>query len=173
MIRKTILRLFGVLLALTGTTETIAQTQPNFLVTVNGQPVVKHLKAVYLTKDAYAGQTYAERRYVYADMVCLVSGEGDDAQTEYLHPLTARIVFGDDIALGVESVSILDAGNQDGQLHIKGLPAYMPAIVYDASGRQCQNTRTTADGTLVNADALPRGLYIVKAGQTAIKFNKK
>lgn len=62
-------------------------------------------------------------------------------------------------------------GSIGSQLSISGLPDGTPVSLYDASGRLIAVTTVSAQPW--NASSLRPGVYILKAGATVIKFNKK
>lgn len=64
-------------------------------------------------------------------------------------------------------------GSIDGRLRLTGCAEGTEIKIYDAGGRKMSSTRVATDETVVNVGGLPTGIYVLRAGKTAIKFMKK
>ena len=74
---------------------------------------------------------------------------------------------------GIEGIRLYNAGNQDGKLSLGGIKPGTPVRVYDTAGRMRLATTAGKEHALIGLESLPHGIYIIRAGDTAIKFTKK
>jgi hypothetical protein len=84
------------------------------------------------------------------------------------------VFFGDAIT-NVNDLRIYEIVETDGNdLQLRGLKEGDLVMVYNTSGRKCISTRAGADGVVTDISSLPKGVYIIKAGQTVFKYyNRK
>ena len=120
--------------------------------------------------------TYVSSRYnfgVETETVNLVfiDAEGKRTVEEY-HPTTVQLWFNAD-PNGIEGIRLYNAGNQDGKLSLGGIKPGTPVRVYDTAGRMRLATTAGKEHALIGLESLPHGIYIIRAGDTAIKFTKK
>jgi len=149
--------------------------QTSAAVTVNGNVVTYKVTSLYLTtgKNGFLYQgTLPRVAIVYAHDEDQPLQDGD---YDLVHPMVCRVLFGKDIATGLRNLSINEIQQLDGnELRLGGLREGETVRVYNAAGRLCLTTRATATGAVVGLKALPRDLYIIKAGNTAFKYiNRK
>ena len=168
-------RLSAVVLMLTFMLPNIkAQTAetPATAIFVNGQVVERQVIAMYLTYASDGGFRYSAT----APRVVLVY-QTDSTSTgptyDYFHPYACRALFGDAIT-NINDVRLYEIVKTDGDLQFQGLQEGQPVVVYNASGRLCLNARAGAGGHVEGLNSLPKGVYIIKAGQTVFKYyNRK
>ncbi len=64
-------------------------------------------------------------------------------------------------------------GSVKGRLTLTGCPAGTPVSIYDTAGRQVRRSVAANGQTVIDVSSMTPGVYILKAGDTAIKFTKK
>ena len=87
-----------------------------------------------------------------------------------VHPAVVDILFGNTGG----NTKFFNATGIDGKnADVKGLKAGDPVTVYDMSGKQCLSTVAGANGTVIATESLPKGTYVIRSGDVAIKFVKR
>ena len=144
---------------------------PSSAVTVNGKVVTRKVTSVELTTD--------NNGFLYNGKVPRVAiiyehDEGQplqDGDYNLVHPIVCRVLFGNKVETGLRDLSLREIQQLSGnELRLSGLREGEMVRVYNAAGRLCLTTRATASGAVVSLKALPRDLYIIKAGNTAFKY---
>ncbi len=141
----------------------------DYSIIVNGSPIEKpmNLESIY---------SWSESTSSYLSVVKLrlswVEDNGDYSFLDF-HPLQLQILFGESVATDIDKVCLFDGGDVKGKATLEGLPSGTPVLVYDSAGRMCLSTRTGNGQTVLDTSSLTRGIYVMKAGKTVIKFNKK
>ncbi len=145
-----------------------AETQ-DVVVTINGKALTKRLTEVYFSTTSENGYQFAEAS---EESICLVFTDAEGKKTrEYYHPTTVQLWFNADPD-GIEDVRLFNADELDGKLRLRGIAPGTPVKVYDTAGKMCLST-TAGKQTRIDLNGLGRGIYIIRAGKTAIKFMKK
>ena len=145
------------------------QTQtPPAVVTVNG--VAQELKLVAIGLNSTSQRDALGYNRPRAWVTYDVDGK---QETLYIHPSTCRILFGNAID-GVRGLRFFDvqtvAGNQ---LRLSGLAEKQTVRVYDTQGHLHATLQAANGSASVNMSSLPRGLYLIKAGQQVFKFTNR
>ena len=145
-----------------------ADTQ-DVVVTINGKALTKLLTEVYFSTPSGSNYQFAGAS---EEALCLVFTDAEGNKTrEYYHPMTVQLWFNAD-PNGIEDVRLFNADELDGKLRLKGIAPGTPVKVYDTAGKMCLST-TAGKQTRIDLNGLGRGIYIIRAGKTAIKFMKK
>ena len=98
----------------------------------------------------------------------------DDTQIMYPISQMLKIVFEDPTSLNDLSKSQIGYTLRDNQIIIEGLSVGNKVMIYNTAGLLCASFIAGSDGCLdISLDSLPTNIYIVKAGDTTIKFQKK
>ena len=149
--------------------------QTGSAVIVNGKVVTHKVTSLYLTtgKNGFLYNGTVPRVaiiYEHDEDRPLQAGDYD-----LVHPMVCRVLFGIDVNSGLRDLSLREIQQLDGnELRLSGLREGETVRVYNAAGRLCLTTRATDTGAVVDLKALPRDLYIIKAGKTAFKYiNRK
>lgn len=131
----------------------VAQTEST-VVTVNGSQVEKTL-----TRMTFSG-----------DRVILHFSDGSASRTEDMATVTVSL----SAVTGIDRVKTF-AGRQllDNELFLEGIAAGDRVTLYDVSGRMRMQTTAAAETVRLSLAGLKTGVYIVKAGNNIIKFQKK
>ena len=146
---------------------------PALTITVNGEVVERKVASMTLVNYYNDGIRYSSSTPRVA-----LTYETDSASSEepidYIHPYVCRVFFGDAIT-NVNDLRIYEIVETDGNdLQLRGLKEGDLVMVYNTSGRKCISTRAGADGVVTDISSLPKGVYIIKAGQTVFKYyNRK
>lgn len=141
-----------------------AETQ-DVVVTINGKVLTQQLVEAYVSSRYNFGVETETVNLVFID------AEGKRTVEEY-HPTTVQLWFNAD-PNGIEGIRLYNAGNQDGKLSLGGIKPGTPVRVYDTAGRMRLATTAGKEHALIGLESLPHGIYIIRAGDTAIKFTKK
>lgn len=131
----------------------VAQTEST-VVTVNGSQVEKTL-----TRMTFSG-----------DRVILHFSDGSASRTEDMATVTVSL----SAVTGIDRVKTF-AGRQllDNELFLEGIAAGDRVTLYDVSGRMRMQTTAASETVRLSLAGLKTGVYIVKAGNNIIKFQKK
>lgn len=89
----------------------------------------------------------------------------------------ARISL-EDATVGISPTSGASApsvnARDGGTIAVEGFPAGTPVTIYGTAGEMLAKARTDARGNArLSATSLPKGIYIVKAGNVTLKFEKR
>lgn len=89
----------------------------------------------------------------------------------------ARISL-EDATVGITPTSGASApsvnARDGGTIAVEGFPAGTPVTIYGTAGETLAKARTDARGNArLSATSLPKGIYIVKAGNVTLKFEKR
>lgn len=74
---------------------------------------------------------------------------------------------------GAEAAGPQVVGSVEARLTLAGCKAGMPIGIYDAAGRMVKECVADGGTTAIDVARLTPGIYVLKAGQTAVKFIKK
>lgn len=131
----------------------VAQTEST-VVTVNGSQVEKTL-----TRMTFSG-----------DRVILHFSDGSGSRTEDMATVTVSL----SAVTGIDRIKTF-AGRQllDNELLLEGIAAGDRVTLYDVSGRMRMQTTAASETVRLSLAGLKAGVYIVKAGNNIIKFQKK
>lgn len=170
--KKSFLMLFfflGALLLCTPETASAQNEKADYAVEVNGSALSKpgKLLGIYSVQEGTTD---------YLNVSCIrFYWEEENGENTYLdfHPLQVQLLFGDAAMQGIESIQIFDGGNVQDHMSLDGLPSGTLVSVYNTSGRLCFSIRIGEGQNVVDTSALPRGIYVAKAGKIVFKFNKK
>ena len=141
-----------------------AETQ-DVVVAINGKALTQRLAEAYVSTRSSFGVEAETVNLVFID------AEGKRTVEEY-HPTTVQLWFNAD-PNGIEGIRLYNAGNQDGKLSLGGIKPGTPVRVHDTAGRMRLATTAGKKHALIGLESLPHGIYIIRAGDTAIKFTKK
>ncbi len=99
------------------------------------------------------------------------------ATVEYPFEDVHKVEFADDVTSGVKSVKQSVASSTIRMtrygIELSGFSAHTPVMVYDLSGRVLAQVYTDQAGAArVDMQTMPKGVYIVKAEKSSIKFKK-
>ena len=162
--------MFLIALLLCSPSMMVAQgSAADYSIIVNGNPIEKplNLHSIHTWAESNTSCLSIQKLRLYWE-----EENGDYSFLEF-HPLQLQILFGESVATGIDKVCLFDGGDVQGKTTLEGLPEGMPVLVYDSAGRMCLSTRTGNGQTTLDTSSLPRGIYVVKAGKTVFKFNKK
>lgn len=100
-----------------------------------------------------------------------------DASVEHSYEDINKVYFDDNV------ITIIEKMQKDEQqkisitaheIEINGFERAIPVMITDLLGRLIISRATDANGSLlISRTDFPRGIYVVRVGQTAIKFNNK
>lgn len=125
-----------------------------------------------------AALTTIEKVEFAADSVCfiLAGDEGTDT-IKYARSGVDQILFKVSTATAIKSakaqadkVTIAAHGSQ---FTVSGIKAGTPVAVFDVNGRLAAQTKATGESVSLDATGLKSGIYLVRAGNKAIKIVKK
>lgn len=122
-------------------------------ITVNGRTVEK--TAVELTFDG--------------DNVVLHFSDG----TEETADMESVAIAFDNATTGIDQVKAFNlVGTTDGNIHLSGVQCGERIEVFDASGKVAQ-TKASSDTASLDITNMKSGVYVLRAGNTVIKFVKR
>lgn len=123
-------------------------------ITVNGRTVEK--TAVELTFDG--------------DNVVLHFSDG----TEETADMESVAIAFDNATTGIDQVKAFNlVGTTDGNIHLSGVQCGERIEVFDASGKKVAQTKASSDTASLDITNMKSGVYVLRAGNTVIKFVKR
>ena len=123
-------------------------------ITINGRTVEK--TAVELTFDG--------------DNVVLHFSDG----TEQAADMESVAIAFDNATTGIDQVKAFNlVGTTDGNIHLSGVQCGERIEVFDASGKKVAQTKASSDTASLDITNMKSGVYVLRAGNTVIKFVKR
>lgn len=107
--------------------------------------------------------------------VSRITFDGDNVVLHFLDN-TSQVEDMDAVVLGFDynTTSIYSfEGEVKGKLNLGGLPEGTVVTIYDAKGRTVATTTARQAKTVLSTAKLNSGVYMIKAGDKAVKFVKK
>lgn len=123
-------------------------------ITINGRTVEK--TAVELAFDG--------------DNVVLHFSDG----TEQAADMESVAIAFDNATTGIDQVKAFNlVGTTDGNIHLSGVQCGERIEVFDASGKKVAQTKASSDTASLDITNMMSGVYVLRAGNTVIKFVKR
>lgn len=123
-------------------------------ITINGRTVEK--TAVELAFDG--------------DNVVLHFSDG----TEQAADMESVAIAFDNATTGIDQVKAFNlAGTTDGNIHLSGVQCGERIEVFDVSGKKVAQTKASSDSASLDITNMKSGVYVLRTGNTVIKFVKR
>lgn len=80
----------------------------------------------------------------------------------------------DNATTGIDQVKAFNlAGTTDGNIHLSGVQCGERIEIFDASGKKVAQTKASSDTASLDITNMKSGVYVLRAGNTVIKFVKR
>jgi len=124
-------------------------------ITVNGATVTKHVKKITFANDVVPIMHY------------------DDGSVDSVFTETLNIILEVEEETAVRTVKVYGGVSIQGNtLTATGLNGHS-ATIYSIAGQKVLQQKTAPEQTTINIASLPKGIYILRSGDTAIKFERR